>query len=66
VIDTYQSIFKDYPSVVHRLSGSGAESSIISQHASRPRSSLTETRPDRHIIRRPPWVRDCANSHLKR
>jgi hypothetical protein len=56
MIDTYQSIFKDYPSVFHRLSGSGAESSIFSRRAGRPRSSLTETRPGRHIIRMPPWV----------
>jgi hypothetical protein len=36
MIDTYQSIFKDYPSVFHRLSGSGAESFIFSRRAGRP------------------------------
>ena len=30
IIDTYQSIFKDYPSVLLRLSGSGAESFVFS------------------------------------
>jgi hypothetical protein len=39
---------------------------LARRRAGRPRSSQTETRPGRHIIRMPPCVWGCANRRPKR